>query len=144
MLSWIFSSGRISDKLDPRRIVSLHGIKFTLRKLRPEDYLSGANALVRAQDVYKTSANAGTNIDLAMINKLRAHYRDVLMAGVVSVKCMGKELIPTRKEFEPGEPKIHIDNLLTDWTLAEELYAEIMLFTYGKKKLKEFLSPKKN
>jgi len=52
------------------------------------------------------------------------------MAGIVYPALCRKE--------EDG--KILVDNLLTDWDLAGELYGEIMSYTYGKKNYKQLIS----
>lgn len=147
MLQWLNNLlGRGSySALDPRHKVKLHGIAFTLRKLDPLDYMKGAHVMTKYYETYGKPGVAalGAPSD-GMIEKVREHYKDVLMCGVVTVRLNGKEYTPSRKDTVAGEFTLKVDNLMTDWTLAEELYAAILEFTYGKKKLTDMLSQKKN
>lgn len=137
ILNWLFSGHSLSSRLDPQKKIKLHGITFTIRKMNPLDYAAGAQSLVKVHDIYQSKGETKVTIDEKGIEKVKAHYRDVLMSGVVSVKCLGKYLAPTRK---PADGKILVDNLMTDWSLAEELYQSIIEFTYGKKKIKAIIS----
>lgn len=144
MLNWLFP-GRLADRLNPTKCVKLHGIRFTIRKLNPLDYMTGAKALHQVHSTYQTSGKPPSyDFDEKDVEKIKKHYRDTFMAGVVSARCLRKELIPTRGEVKPGELKILVDNFMTDWELAEELYASIVVFTYGKKKLQAILSQNRN
>ena len=141
MLNWLWGRRSISERLNPTKRVRLHGIVFTIRKLNPLDYFAGAKALQSVHVTYEDARKADkVMITEAEAEKVKTHYRDTLLKGVVSVRCMGRDLIPTLKEVKAGEDKIAVDNLLTDWSLAEELYLAIVQFTYGKKKLSRILS----
>ena len=142
MLNWLFGERRLSRVLNPTKVVKLHGIAFTIRKLDPLAYLAGAKALQSVHITYEDARKAeGVAITEKEAERVREHYRDVLLKGVVSVRCMGRELVPTIKEAGPSESgKIPVDNLLTDWSLAEALYVAIIEFTYSKKKLSRILS----
>jgi hypothetical protein len=135
LLNWLLPDRSLAQALDPRKKVKIHGIKFTLRKLNPMDHLTGAQVLRRVHEIYQKNDASGEVVTEGMVEKLKKHYTDVFMASVVSVRCLGKELEPTRKEAGPG--KLPVGHLLTDWELAEQLYTAIMEFTYGKKKLKQ-------
>ena len=142
MLNWFldrFFSGRIARRLNPTRRVKLHGIRFTIRKLNPMDYLTGAKALHKIYDTYNRDKSPTGDFSEKDAEKVKNHYRDTLMAGVVSVRCLGRELEPTRKAVDAGEHKLPVDHLITNWGLAEELYLAIVTFTYGKKKLRQIL-----
>lgn len=143
----LFSGGgRVAARLNPTKRVKLHGIVFTIRKLNPLDYFSGAKALHKIYDTYQKSGNGPPlGYEPKDVEKIKAHYRDTLMAGVVSMRCLGKELEPTRLQLDALKPedrktKIPVDHFMTDWSLAEELYLSIVVFTYGKKKLQAILS----
>lgn len=133
-------AGRSLSRLEPTRRVTLHGIRFTIRKLNPLDYLVGAKALKQSFATYESAREASKMAASGALNekdvtKVKDHYRDVLMAGVVSVRLHGKEYAPAREEKGKAEAgKIPVANLMTDWALAEEIYAAIVAFTYGKKK----------
>ena len=133
----------MSSALNPQKRVKIHGITFTVRKINPLDYLAGAKALTKIHDVYESSREQAELND-AQIARIKEHYADVFMSGVVSVRCSGTELIPTRKQPESGEHKILVSHLITDWSLAEALYLSIIEFTYGKKKLNRLASPSLN
>ena len=144
MLNFLFRNRSLSHALDPRKKVKIHGVTFTLRKLNPMDHLTGGQVLIKLHETYKRPENVSDIMSDGVIDKAKRHYVDVFMASVVSVRCNGIELEPSRKPPEEGERKILVEHLLTDWELAQELYASVMEFTYGKKKLKLLASPKKS
>lgn len=145
LLDWLYSGRSLEKALNPTKVVKIHGIKFTIRKLRPLDYLNGANALKKVYDTYQKPETSNV-LENSAIEKVYKHYIDVFMGGIVSAKCLGKELVPSRKPPEESEKdsKIYVENFLTDWSLAESLYNEIFSFTYGKKKIKLLMSQKAN
>lgn len=111
--------------------VKIHGVIFELRKITPLAYMSGHQALVPQfktyEDVRDEKKEASTDLDEAALVRMRKHFCHVFLCGVISPQL--------KKENEPG-PGIWVENLLTDWSLAMDLYAKIMEITYGKKKLK--------
>lgn len=140
MLNWLFG-GRVANRLNPTKKVKINGVTFTLRKLNPLDYLAGAKALQDIHKPYERAAKAPSfDFSEKEIQAVKTHYRDVLLQGIVSVRCLGRELVPTLKDFAPGEAKIKVENFMSDWDMAERLYQEIVEFTYGKKKLRAILS----
>jgi len=131
----VFGRKNLSEILDPKKRVKIHGIQFTIRKLNPLQYLAGTKALVKLYDIYQRSeAPTEKQIDASFTARMLEHYSDVFIGGVVSVKLNTLDLELSRKIPESGEKKLHVENLLTDWSLAEELYRNIQEFTYGKKK----------
>jgi hypothetical protein len=118
------------------RIKVQGGVIFKIRKLNPIDFISGAKALQMHFDTYRT-ANESQRMDLLVSNKnkIQDHYRDVIMASVVEPKlCYKKE---DANDGTNGKEMITwVDDLFTDWGLVNELYEQIMMLTYGKKKLK--------
>lgn len=137
-LTRLFQRKSLSDVLAPTKRIKLHGVYFTIRKINPLEYLAGTSALQRVYDIYSKPIDKSLPVDQAQIERVKAHYIDVFMAGVVKMN----DLILTRKQVDPLEynEKLKVDHLLTDWSLAEELYYKIIEFTYGKKKLSQFNS----
>lgn len=128
---WFFKKKELKDHLQETFKVKVHGMKFKIRRIGVLDHCSGAKTTAAVYDTYKIGNDPESDV---AVNKIKSHFRDVLMAGIVE-----PELSRTQ---EHG--KILVDNLFTDWDLASDLYAEIMRVTYGKKKFKQFISQGKN
>ena len=118
----------IEDHLNETKKIKVHGMKFSIKRINTLDYCTGAKVLVSMYDTYKIG---NTQNDEANMSKVKSHFIDVLLAGIVFP-------IFSRKSGEEG--KIFVENLLTDWALANELYGEIMAFSYGKKNLKQLIT----
>jgi hypothetical protein len=107
------------------------GVVFHIRKINPLDYVAGTTAMQMHFDTYKTkSQKEQLTAFTAQSKKLKAHFSDVFMAAVVQPKL-------SRKKDDEGIP---VDNLFTDWDLANGLYVKIMQVTYGKKKFRSIIS----
>ena len=118
-----FRKKKLSDHLGSTKLIKVMGMFFRIRKINPLDYLEGSNALKQAYDLYKTGTITETDI---RSTKIKKHYIDVLMAGIVEPKL-------TRKE--DGDD-LYVGNLFSDMELVGDLYTAIYENTYGKKKLK--------
>lgn len=122
---WPFSK-RLDDVLHGTKKVKIKGVVFRIKKIDPLSYLDGSKAMQKCFEVYdnkkKDEAKMMTEADM---KKVKEHIRDVVLAGVVSPKL-------SRKESEDG---FFVDKLFVDWELVDRLYAEIVAFTYGKKKV---------
>lgn len=129
MFGWLFGRKKLKDVLNETRKVRVSGITFTIRKVNLLDYLAGSKVLIQAYDTHKT---AGAKIAGVQVSddKIKRHYADILVAGVVDPKL-------THKKENESDPAILVDDLFPNWGLVEELYAEIMAFTYGKKKFRQ-------
>lgn len=115
-------------------VVKVHGVRFKVRKINPIDFASGARAIQMHFDTYKTSLEREQLQSLEKHgDKIKEHYRDVIMACVMEPKL-------SRKEGEPGT--IWVENLFTEWEMVTDLYVAIMEVTHGKKKLKSLTSHK--
>lgn len=117
----------LREKLKINKKVKINGVIFNIRKINVLDYLEGAKVLHEAFSVYKTKSEK--EIDQKLVNnikKAKDYMRDVIMAGVVSPKLVRKQ------EEDPNA--VVVDEILNDWMFAQELCAEILQFTYGKKK----------
>ncbi|CAB4170059.1 hypothetical protein UFOVP903_50 [uncultured Caudovirales phage] len=136
MLNWLFGRKKLEDVLHATKKIRVAGITFTIRKVNLLDYLAGSKVLIQAYDTHKT---AGAKIAGLAVpdDKIKRHYADVLIAGIV-------EPALTYKKENEDDKRVLVDDLFPNWDLVEELYAEIMAFTYGKKKLKRAMSLAKN
>jgi hypothetical protein len=122
---WPFSRS-LEDVLNQTKRVRVFGVKFKIKKIDPTAYLDGSKAILQVYDTYKSPKGELTVNNDRALERVKEHYRDVFMASVVEPALCRKE--------EQG--KTPVDHLFTEWELANRLYAQIMLYTYGKKKLK--------
>lgn len=123
----MFFKKKLEDLIDQKRKVKIQGVEFIIRKINPLDYMEGAKVLIAFYDEYKrkNESGGGDQVDQSKFNSAKAHMKDVILAAVVSPKI-------ARKENEQG---FFVDRLFINFGLVDELYAQIMLFTTGKKKL---------
>lgn len=133
-MGWLFGR-KLNDVIHPTRTFRVHGVKFTIRKLTPMDYLSGSRAVSQIYDTFK-SAGTLENVEIrqSQLQQLRANYADTFLAAVVSPALKRKAEDPAT-----GTP---VEHLMTDWDFANELYQRILEFTYGKKKIQSLVSSK--
>lgn len=129
---WPFRRKTLAQVLGASTRVRVHGVVFRLRKIDTLDFVSGARVLHQHFDTYKTKSEQ-QQLAMAAENgkRIREHYVDVFMASVVEPKL-------SRTPNTDGA--IFVENLLTDWDLASDLYRAVLEVTYGKKKLKSLLS----
>jgi len=132
---------KLAAALDTSKLVKVHGVLFTLRKVSPLDYARGAKALQMHFDTFKSK---GQREQLETLvngeDKVKEHYRHVFMSSVVEPKLRWND----KKDTDDTSESIWVDNLFTDWDLAYNLYLEIMYVSYGKKKLMSLISQKKD
>lgn len=128
-LSALFFGKELGAVLDKTKTVRVDGIRFKIRKVNVLDYLAGNKVMLQAYDTYKTGLEPQAP-DEKTEKKLKEHYAQVLVAGVVHPRL-------TLKEDGEG---IFVDKLFIDWDLTLKLYNEIMVLTYGKKKVRQFQS----
>lgn len=111
--------------LNKTKTVKVHGVIFTIRKINILNYLDGSKVLQQVFDTYKVGGPE--TIPPVSEKKLKEYFSQILVAGVVSPKISFKENDPD---------SIFVENLFTDWSLINDLYEQIMLYTYdGKKKV---------
>jgi len=120
-------SKSLEDVLDPTKRLVIDGVMFTIKKINMIDYLNGSKVLLQFYDTYKLKRDKSKAVE--NINKVKEHYKDIIMAGVLSPKL-------SRKEDDDG---FYIDKLLNNFDMCNKLYAEIIAFTYGKKKIKQLI-----
>lgn len=126
---WFFKKKEttLGDHLRGSKQIILKGIRFEIRKLNPMDYLEGGKVMQEVYATYKTDEEK--KIDAKMvknIEKIKAHMRDVIMAGVVRPELVRKP--------EDNPVAVCVDEIFADWELAQLLVAEILNHTYGRKK----------
>lgn len=117
----------LKDVLNDTKSVKVGGVIFEIRKISPIDHLKGVNVLHAEFDVYRMQKEKLTEPSL---KKIQQHYRDVFLSSVVKPKL----------SVDGSGDTISVDELFREIDIYERLYAEIMLFTYGKKKMKYALS----
>lgn len=123
-LKKLFGLLSLEEVLHETKQVKINGVLFTIKKINSLDYLNGSKVMIAVFDTYKK--DLGNNIDESSLKKVKEHYKDVIMAGVIKPKL-------TRKDEEGT--LISVNEVLDDWDLATKLYSKIIEFTYGKKKL---------
>lgn len=119
----------IQDLLAQEATVRVKGVKFRIKKIGVMSYLDGSKVMLQHYDIYKNALANGQAVPPQSEAKIREHFTDVLMAGVVHPKL-------SRKQEEEG---VLVDDLFLDWDLVNRLYTEIVTHTYGKKKLSHSL-----
>lgn len=122
MFEW-FKESSLEKHLNHMEEIRVCGIKFTIRKISPIDYLDGSQVMQRMFDTY--TVNKSDDAVPGLMKHLKKHYSDIFMAAVVEPKLT--------RATPAEEGKIFVENLMTDWELATELYEKIMQLTYGKK-----------
>ncbi|MEK6772361.1 MAG: hypothetical protein AABY64_00350 [Bdellovibrionota bacterium] len=131
MLSWLFGK-KIEDILDQTKVIKVKGVKFTIKKINVLDHLNGSKVMTQFYDTYK-SGNSVKPDDVSE-KKIREHFSQVLISGIVKPKISLKE----------GGEGVFVEKLFYDWDLVNEIYSEIMTLTYGKKKINQLLLAKQN
>jgi len=125
-LKWLIWGRDLRRALNETKKIKVCGIFFKIRKIQVLDVLDGSKVLLSSYQTYEESRQKGSSESLE--KKLKDHYKDVFMSSVIS-----PELSRDKSEVS----KIFVEHLFTDFDLADELYDKIMLFTYGKKKIKK-------
>ena len=126
MFGWFSKPKSLSDVALPRKQLVIHGVPFELKKIDVLNYLDGSKAMLQLYDTYKTAAPGDKTVLEASHKKVREHYRDVILAGVVSPKL-------ARKKDEEG---FFVDDLFENFDFATDVYRAILEFTFGKKELR--------
>jgi hypothetical protein len=137
-MNWIgrlFGYRSVNDVLNETKTIRVQGVRFVIKKVDPLAHLTGSKVMQANFEEYKNKKEitAVQPIDPDRLKATREHFRDMFLAAVVHPKIC-------RKKEDASGDVIPVDNLLTDWALANEIYAEIVLFTYGKKKLSRSFS----
>ena len=127
----LFFGRELADIVNEQKIVKVHGVRFTIKKADPTCFLDGSKVMLQEFDIYKIGKNPESVVETTQktLDKMKGHYTDVFMAGVVSPPL-------ARKKEDAKEGAIFVEHLFTEWDLAHELYVAIVEFTYGKKKFR--------
>ena len=129
----LLSKRKLNDVLNQTKKLKIEGVIFVIRKINPIDYINGSKVMVKTFDEYSKSIESDS-LSESQLKKIKQHFVDVFMAGVVKPKLSRKE--------NCGED-IYVHDLFKSQEITDRLYQEIMYFTYGKKKLKSFISQEK-
>jgi len=116
-----FKGRSLDDRLNDTKKINVCGVIFKIRKFCALDYIDGSDAL---RQIYKVYSTGSREVDSASAKKIKKHFTDVFMASVIEPKLSRKKT----KGYAP------VEGLFNDWELANELYEEIVEYTYGKKK----------
>jgi len=129
----MFFSKKISDKDQIMKLkkVKIQGVIFKIRKMNPLDHVTGAKVMTAIHSKYRALKEQDDDIVVSDsdLKKVKSHYRDVFMAAVVK---------PHLSRKENDGVSIFVDDLIQNWDLTIDLYDQINLLTYGKKKIKKF------
>jgi hypothetical protein len=130
LLKRIFLGRDLKDALNQTTFIKVHGIRFYIKKADPIAFLDGSKVLLQCFDTYKLKSEKEVpQATSNALKKLEEHYIDIFMSTIIEPK-----LARSTEKAQDGE--IPVQHLFTDWDLANELYARIVEFTYGKKKFK--------
>lgn len=121
----LFRKKTLDDFLNETKKVKVKGLEFVIRKISPIDYLDGSKILQQSYALYQ---NNKASIDPMAEKKIKEFFSNVLCSAVVSPKIVHKA---------DDSSGTHVERMFVDWEMVMQLYEEIMVFTYGKKKLKQ-------
>lgn len=122
-----FFGKSLTDELYATKKIKVAGVRFTIKKVNLLNYLDGSEVLTQQFAEHKTANAAVAPMSAAKIKK---HYSEILVAGVVEPKLV----------FKKEDDGILVDDLFINQEMVNGLYLEILEFTYGKKKVRQFLS----
>ena len=121
----------LKESLHEVRKIRLNGVNFTIKKIDVMNYLEGHTVLLKTLDVIDNKRIDEKQIEKwaksPEYSKIKKHYIDVFMSGVVR---------PILSRKENDGTNICVDEIFTMGDLSEKLYSSIIAFTYGKKKIK--------
>lgn len=135
MFGWLFGRKKLKDVLNQTRKIRIQGIVFTIRKVNLLDHLAGSKVLIQAHDTHKTAGAKIAGLQMPD-EKVKRHYADILVAGILDPKIV-------HQKEGPEDGSILVEDMFPNWEMVEKLYAEIMAFTYGKKKFKRITTAAK-
>ncbi len=131
MFKWLFKKDDdFRTAFSSTKKIRIDGVPFTIRKINVLDYLEGAKVMAESFSVYKMgndkAAAMEAALDPAKIAKLKKYLTDIICAGCVEPKFVRQEA--------GNANEVSIDELFTDWVLAQKLATAIFEHTHGKKK----------
>lgn len=125
----LFKNKSLKGHLRQTKELKVNGVIFKIRKVNPVDFLDGSKVLLNEYQLYEVGRKASDGDSQAIdkqMKKLKKHFIDVFMCGVV------KPALTRKPDKEPE--KIGVEEMFVDWGMANNLYEEIIDFSYGKKK----------
>jgi hypothetical protein len=123
MFKW-FRRKSLDEVVNAKKSVTINGVLFILKKIDPLHHMKGLKVMRSTFDLYRLKGGSQELSD-GEAKKIREHYRDVFLSGVVRPKL----------SREDGEDSVFVDEIFLDQDMTEKLYMEIMYHTYGKKNL---------
>lgn len=128
MLNW-FKGKSLEEQLNATKKIRVQGVNFRIRKINSLDHLTGARVMLEMYELYKAGDK---KVSLQSGEKIKTHYRDIIMSGVMYPKLCRKK--------DDKEGGVWVEGILNNWGFTSQLYDAIVLFTYGKKKIAQYLS----
>lgn len=124
----LFRGRSLGEALNETKKIKLCGVIFRIKKINVLDYLDGSRVMQKAYETYEQSRKSSKDsMPEGLSKKVKDHFRDVFLAGVVEPKLARKN--------SPASEDVWVDELFVDMELCNALYAAIYDFTYDKKKL---------
>jgi hypothetical protein len=120
-------SRELKDAINQTKKIKICGVKFIIKKVDVLDHLKGSSAINQTFETYNKEKNSKDSFDINF-KKLKQHYVDIFMSSILSPKISA----------DKKEGYVDVNDFFNNWDLCSKLYNEIILFTYGKKKLKLF------
>ena len=127
MLGFFRRTVDLKDHLRQTKKIRIKGVNFEIKKVGMNDHLAGLNVILKTRELYKREKPTDPAVILEDESKVKKFMRDFIYAGVVAPKLTMKEPV--------DDGAIHVDELLTDIDLCQELTVAIIEHSYGKKKL---------
>lgn len=121
-----FFSKKLDSVLDQSKLIKVCGVVFRIKKINPLNYVEGTLAIQSFFQTYEQKRESAKATDFDMVKK---HYSDVFLASVIEPSIC-------RKKEESTDNITWVENLFSDWDLANGLYEKITEYSYGKKKIK--------
>jgi hypothetical protein len=129
MFGW-FKKKTHEEILNTTKLIKVHGMFFRIKKMDVLSYLNGSKIMLQMYNTYQLKKDIESIRNPESIKKYHEHCKDVFMSCIVEPKL--------KRNKDDGDG-LFVDNLFTDWSLADDLYLKIFEFSYGKKKV-NFLS----
>jgi hypothetical protein len=124
MLNWlsnILPSRSLGSVLGETKTVRINGIRFKIKKIDAMAFLDGSKVMLQMFDTYNIKQDSPKEVSN---KKIREHMKEMLIAGVAEPKLAYK-----------AEDGYLVDDLFVNLKLVNQLYSEVIQFTYGKKKI---------
>lgn len=122
-----FRPKSLEQHLNETKRIVIDGVFFKIKRVNTTDYLNGLDVMQKIHDIYQLKRSGKTpdaEIDAAAnLKKIKEYCRNVILAGTVTPKLSAK----------PDGTGLYVDELFSDFHLAQKLTEAILRFTYKKK-----------